>query len=93
MHLASLRIVLHIPQSRSLKDKRHVIRAIKDRLKNKFNISVAEIDDNDLWQRATLGVAVVANDGPFIDSVLSSVESLIAANPEVVIVDVERNDY
>ncbi|MCC6963661.1 MAG: DUF503 domain-containing protein [candidate division Zixibacteria bacterium] len=93
MHLASLRIVLHIPQSRSLKDKRHVIRAIKDRLKNKFNISVAEIDDNDLWQRATLGVAVVANDGPFIDSVLSSIESFIAANPEVVIVDVERNDY
>lgn len=93
MHLASLRIVLHIPQSRSLKEKRHVIRAIKDRLKNKFNISIAEVDDNDLWQRATLGVAVVANDGPFIESVLSNVEAAIASNPEVEIVDIERNDY
>ncbi len=93
MHLASLRIVLHIPQSRSLKEKRHVIRALKDRLQNKFNISIAEVDDNELWQRATLGVAAVANDGPFLDSVMTSVESAIAANPEVVIVDVERNNY
>lgn len=93
MHLGTLRIVLHIPQSRSLKSKRHVIKAIIDRLKNKFNISVAEVDDNDLWQRATLGVAFVANEGQFVDQVLSQVESHIASNPEVMIVDVERNDY
>ncbi len=93
MYLGTLRIVLHIPQSRSLKSKRHVIKAIKDRLKNKFNVSVAEVDDNDLWQRATLGVAIVANEGQFLDQVLSQVESLIASNPEVNIIDVERIDY
>ncbi len=93
MHLAALRIVLHIPQSRSLKEKRHVLRALKDRLRNKFNISLAEVDDNDLWQRATLGVAVVTSDGPMIDQVLSSVETMIASNPEVIIVDIERMDY
>lgn len=93
MHLGTLRIVLHIPQSRSLKSKRHVIKAIIDRLKNKFNISVSEVDDNDLWQRATLGVAFVANEGQFVDQVLSQVESFIASNPEVSIVDIERVDY
>lgn len=93
MHLGTLRIVLHIPQSRSLKSKRHVIKAIIDRLKNKFNISVSEVDDNDLWQRATLGVAFVANEGQFVDQVLAQVESFIASNPEVDIVDIERIDY
>lgn len=62
-------------------------------MKNKFNVSVAEVDDNDLWQRATLGIAVVANEGSFIDQVLAQVESLIASNPEVNIIDVERIDY
>ncbi|MGB5106143.1 MAG: DUF503 domain-containing protein [Candidatus Zixiibacteriota bacterium] len=93
MHLGTLRIVLHIPQSRSLKSKRHVIKAIIDRLKNKFNISVSEVDDNDLWQRATLGVAFVANEGQFVDQVLAQVESFIASNPEVDIVGIERIDY
>ena len=93
MRLGSLRVVLHIPQSRSLKSKRQIVRAIKDRLKNKFNISVAEIDDNDLWQRATLGIAVVASDGVFIDQVLSQVENFISSNPEVVVVDLERQAY
>jgi uncharacterized protein YlxP (DUF503 family) len=93
MHLAALRIVLHIPQSRSLKEKRHVLRALKDRLKNKFNISVAEVDDNDLWQRAVIGVAIVSNDGHFVDQVLSGVESFVSSNPDVVIVDIERMDF
>lgn len=93
MFVGTLRIVLHIPQSRSLKAKRHVLNSLKDRIKNKFNVSVAEVSDNDLWQRATLGVAIVANEGPFIDQVLSQVESLVASNPEVAIIDIERVDY
>jgi hypothetical protein len=93
MQLGTLRIVLQIPQSRSLKSKRQVVKGIKDRLKNKFNISVAEVEDNDLWQRATLGIAVVANDGRFIDQVLDGVENYIASNPEVIIVDVEKAHY
>lgn len=93
MKLGTLRIVLQIPQSRSLKTKRQVIKGLKDRLKNKFNISVAETDDNDLWQRATLGVAVVANEHIFVEQVLESVETYIASNPEVIIVDCERSYY
>lgn len=93
MQLGTLRIVLQIPQSRSLKSKRHVIKGIIDRLKNKFNISVAEVDDNDLWQRATLGIAIVANERRFLDQVLDSVESHVASNPEVMIVDVLKEFY
>jgi uncharacterized protein YlxP (DUF503 family) len=93
MLLGTLRIVLQIPQSRSLKAKRQVVKGIKDRLKNKFNISIAEVDDNDLWQRATLGIAIVANESRFIDEVLTSVENHIAANPEVIIIDCERVLY
>jgi uncharacterized protein len=93
MQLGTLRIVLQIPQSRSLKTKRQVVKGIKDRLKNRFNISVAEVDDNDLWQRATLGVAIVANERVFIDQVLTSVMNYIESNPEVIVVDVEREMY
>ena len=93
MKLGTLRIVLQIPQSRSLKTKRQVVKGLKDRLKNRFNISIAEVDDNDLWQRATLGVAIVANEQVFIDQVLESVENYIASNPEVIIVDSEKAFY
>ncbi len=66
-------IDIRIPQSGSLKSKRHLLKGIKDRLKNKFNISIAEVGHNDLWQRATLGVAVVANEKKFANQVLSKV--------------------
>ncbi len=90
MQLGTLVVHLHIPQSGSLKAKRHVINGIKDRLKNKFNISIAEVGDNDLWQRCTLGIAMVANERRFIDSVLDQVENYIASRPEVIITDSER---
>ncbi len=93
MQFGTLRVVLQIPQSRSLKTKRQVIKGIKDRLKNRFNISIAEVEDNDLWQRATLGVAVVANDRQFIDQVLENVINYIESNPEVIVVDVQKEQY
>lgn len=93
MHLGTLIIHLHIPQSQSLKAKRHVINAIKDRLRNKFNISVAEVGANDLWQRCELGIAMVANDQRFVNSVLDQVENFVASRPEVVITDSERTFY
>jgi len=66
-------IDIHIPESGSLKSKRHLLKGIKDRVKNKFNVSIAEIGHNDLWQRATIGVSVVANDKKFANQVLSKV--------------------
>jgi len=66
-------IDIHIPESGSLKSKRHLLKGIKDRVKNKFNVSIAEVGHNDLWQRTTIGVSVVANDNKFANQVLSKV--------------------
>jgi uncharacterized protein YlxP (DUF503 family) len=85
------RVSLHIPESGSLKAKRFVLRRLKDRLRNKFNVSVAEVDDLDLWQRSTLAVAVVARDRHFANQVISNVVGLIESEPNVSVIDIEMD--
>lgn len=80
-------IDIHIPESGSLKNKRHFLKGIKDRVKNKFNVSIAEVDHNDLWQRATLGVSVVANQKQFANRVLSQVVDFVGRENGVLILD------
>jgi uncharacterized protein YlxP (DUF503 family) len=80
-------IEIHIPESESLKGKRHFLRRIKDRVRNKFNVSIAEVDHNDLWQRTTLGISVVANEKQFANQVLSQVVDLIGKENGVQILD------
>jgi uncharacterized protein YlxP (DUF503 family) len=83
MFVAIARITLSIPDSGSLKSKRHVVRKVLDKVKARFNVSVAEVEDNDLWQKATLGVAAVANEHAFaqesVDKVVRFVEELYVA--------------
>lgn len=79
-------IELHIPDSQSLKDKRHVLLSLKDRLRDKFNLSVAEVDGQDLWQRAVLGLACVANETRHVNQVLEQALNVIRATPAVEIV-------
>lgn len=79
-------VELFIPDSQSLKDKRQVLLSLKDRLRDKFNLSVAEIDGQDVWQRAVLGLACVANDGRHINQVLDQAQNLIRSNPAIEIV-------
>jgi uncharacterized protein YlxP (DUF503 family) len=79
-------IDLHLPGIGSLKGKRQILLSLKDRIQGKFNVSVAEVDANDLWQRAVLGVACVANDGRYANQVLDAVLNLIRANPSVELV-------
>jgi uncharacterized protein YlxP (DUF503 family) len=67
-----LTIEMHIPGARSLKDKRMVLRGVKDRIK-KFNIAVAEVEHHDLWQRAALGIVTVATDERHADQELAAV--------------------
>jgi uncharacterized protein YlxP (DUF503 family) len=71
-----LSIELHIPGSRSLKDKRMVLRGVKDRIK-KFNVAIAEVEYQDLWQRAGLSVVTVSNDEKHADRELAAVVSEI----------------
>ena len=89
MRLGVLKVRLLIRESRSLKDKRSVIKSIKDKLKNKFNISVAEVGGLDNKQIAELGIALVSNDSRFTQSVLSKVLMFIRGNPFAEVTDSE----
>lgn len=79
-------IELYLPGVGSLKGKRQVLLSLKDRIQGKFNVSVAEVDANDLWQRAVLGVACVSNDGRHVNKVLDSVLNAVRATPSVELV-------
>ncbi|HNY91924.1 MAG TPA: DUF503 domain-containing protein [bacterium] len=86
MLVGLLQIELFIPESGSLKGKRFLLKSIKTRIHNKFNVSVAEVDENEKWQRTTLGIALVANERKFIDQVMSEVIRLIETEDEVEII-------
>jgi uncharacterized protein YlxP (DUF503 family) len=74
MPIAYLTIELRIEGAQSLKDKRQVLRSLKDRLRNSFNISIAEIDVTDLWQRATLGVVSISGSRDYLEGLMRNVE-------------------
>lgn len=76
-HIGILLVSLHIPSSQSLKDKRMVLKSIKDRVRVKFNVSVAELDTEDKWQTAVLGFSAIGNDQRYIDGCLQNILSLI----------------
>src|SRR2546422_9340228 len=78
---------LHLEGSRSLKDKRHVLKSLKDRLHNRFNVSAAETAHHDLWQRAELTVCVVSNERGHAESVLREADRLVAGAAGARIVD------
>lgn len=79
-------VELFIPESQSLKDKRQVLLSLKDRLREKFNLSVAEVDGQDLWQKAVLGLACVANEARYVNQVCEQALNLIRGVPAVEIV-------
>lgn len=83
-------IELFIPGSLSLKDKRQVLHSLKDRLRGKFNLSVAEVDGQDLWQKAVLGMACVANESGYVDQVLDQALNAIRSLPTVEVVQARR---
>ncbi len=68
--IALLTLDIHIPDAHSLKDKRMVVRRLKDRLRTKFNVAVSEVDHQDLWQRSRLSVVTVGSDETFLEKVL-----------------------
>jgi uncharacterized protein len=72
-----LKLTLFLPENHSLKGKRGVVKKIKARVANEFNVSIAECDGHDLWQRAVLGVSQVGNDVPYVDGALRQVVRFI----------------
>lgn len=83
----SCSVQLYLAQSQSLKDKRQVIKILKDRIGNAFNVSVAEVADQDLWQKATLGFAVVSNQTRHANEVLSKVVNFIERDYSIELID------
>lgn len=81
MYIGSVRVRLLVRESRSLKDKRQVVRGIKDRLRNEFNVSVAEVDAEDQRQLAVLGVAMVGNEARSVRQALEAIVSALRAHP------------
>jgi uncharacterized protein YlxP (DUF503 family) len=90
MNVGICQVKLRFPENLSLKGKRQILKSIVARLRNKFNISVAEVDDNDLWQLATLGICCVSNDGRHANEMLSrAVDFIVNGRFDVEILDYE----
>ncbi|MGD1019182.1 MAG: DUF503 domain-containing protein [Verrucomicrobiia bacterium] len=82
-----LQVELTIPSADSLKAKRMVLRSLKDRIRKNFNVSIAEVGDNDQWQSAVVAVALVSNDKRFANRVLSKVVDFIESSRDLVVDD------
>jgi uncharacterized protein len=84
--VASVRVELHLPFSHSLKEKRSILNRIKDRMRN-TGAAVAEVDHHELWQRAALGMAVVAGEADALSGRLSALRDIVERQTEVQVLD------
>ncbi len=82
MVIGALEVNLLIGGAQSLKDKRMVLRSLKDRIRQKFNVAVAEVEDNDKWQLGVLGIVTVSNDRAHANEVLSRVVNFVEEDGE-----------
>jgi len=89
MNVGVCRVSPRLPENASLKGKRQVLKSITSRVRNKFNVSIAEVDDNDIWQLATIGICYVSNNNRHTNQVLSRVVDFIVKSR----FDVEILDY
>ena len=82
MNVGVCKVTLRIPGNQSLKGKRRVINSLCSRIRNKFNVSIAEVEDNQAWQLATLGITCVSNNSRHADEILQSVVGYIESSRE-----------
>ena len=87
MFVGIVRIELHLPAAQSLKDKRSVVRGLKERIRSRVKAAVSEVDHQDLLQRATLGVAVVSGESRQVGEMLQSVRNLVESTFEAQLLD------
>ena len=90
MHVAALTLDLHLPQSRSLKAKRAIVRPILEGARRRFQVAAAEVAHQEKWQRAGLGFAAVGGEADHVNDVLHRVERFVWSFPEVEVVSAER---
>jgi len=87
MFVGIVRIELHVPAAGSLKDKRAVIRSLKERIRHRVHAAVAEVDHQDLWQRAAIGVAVVSGELRQVDEMIQAVRNVVDTVPAAQVLD------
>jgi hypothetical protein len=87
MYVGVVRIELHLPACTSLKDKRSIVRGLKDRIRARLSAAVAEVDYQDLWQRAALGVAVVSGESHQVTELLQSLRRIVDATLGAELID------
>ncbi|ABO49809.1 protein of unknown function DUF503 [Desulforamulus reducens MI-1] len=87
MIVGIMTVELYISGATTLKEKRRVLKSIIDRIRSKYNVSISEVDNQDLWQRATLGVAAVSNETSHVSRMLDTVIRTIENNGEADLVD------
>jgi uncharacterized protein len=80
-------VELHLPDVGSLKGKRHVLKGLKERVRARYEVAVAELDHHDLWQRATLGLACISNDARHAGAVVSKAMDFIEEHVEGQVID------
>jgi uncharacterized protein YlxP (DUF503 family) len=90
MVVGLVQVELHAPEAQSLKDKRSVVKSIKDQLRGRFNVAVAEVDPNELWQRATLGIVTLGEDRSRVEGMLAGVVEWIRRYPLVHVIQIEQ---
>ena len=81
-------VELHLPDVDSLKGKRHVLKGLKEKVRQRFEVAVAEVDHHDMWQRATLAVACVSHESRHANEVVSKALDFIEANVDGMVIDV-----
>jgi uncharacterized protein YlxP (DUF503 family) len=90
MRIGTLKIRLYAPWVHSLKEKRMVVQSLLAKLTNRFNVSAAEVEDQDVLQTVVIGIASVADSSAFLDSVMDKLIDFIESNTEAQVVSVER---
>ncbi len=89
MTIGACRVRLRLPENQSLKSKRQVVKSVTAQVRNTFNVSIAEVEDQELWQVATLGIVCVSNNGQHVNATLSKVVDFVSQTR----LDIEMLDY
>jgi len=90
MVVGVLHVELHLPMALSLKDKRSVLKSLTDQLHNRFNIAVAQVDPNEKWQRASLGIVTLSHARGEVEGLLQRVVEWMRGNRSIALIRVER---
>ncbi len=90
MVVAVYTIILIIPESHSLKDKRRILMQLRDKITRKFNVSMAELNHHDLWKKATLGIACLANEQRHLNQVMDQLMNAIYQLPRIEVIDCRK---